>query len=216
MTQKKTPTPEQIQEYRRICETAVTSEDYDKVNAFTDEYDTFTYVFEESGRMGVKDAAGEVLVPALFDDVAYTFADFFRGTAVAVIRSGKMALVKPDGKGTMLTDFIYDSIHFQDGFYFMVKDGKYGLATSGGHVVVPAEQDEVFMPINHLASFTKDGRNGFAMIGTGLITDAEYEDYDLTESDYLKVYRNGLPGYIDAEGNFTEDEDEMFFNAACD
>ena len=50
----------------------------------------------------------------------------------------------------------------------------------------------------------------------GLITDAEYEDYDLTESDYLKVYRNGLPGYIDAEGNFTEDEDEMFFNAACD
>ena len=91
MTQKKTPTPEQIQEYRRICETAVTSEDYAKVNAFTDEYDTFTYVFEESGRMGVKDAAGEVLVPALFDDVAYTFADFFRGTAVAVIRSGKMA-----------------------------------------------------------------------------------------------------------------------------
>lgn len=42
MTQKKKPTPEQIQEFRRIYKTAVTSEDYDKVNAFTDEYDTFT------------------------------------------------------------------------------------------------------------------------------------------------------------------------------
>ena len=215
MTQKKKPTPEQIQEFRRIYKTAVTSEDYDKVNAFTDEYDTFTCAFEENGMMGVKDAAGDVLVPAKFDDIAYTFADIFRGIAVAVIKSGKMALVKPDGQGTMLTDFVYDSIQFQDGFYFLVKEGKFGLATSGGHVVVPAEQDEVFYPINDLVVFTKDGKNGFAMLA-GLITEAEYDDYELMDSEYLKVFKDGVAGYIDASGNFTEDEDEMFFNAVCD
>ena len=215
MTQKKKPTPEQIQEFRRIYKTAVTSEDYDKVNAFTDEYDTFTCAFEENGMMGVKDAAGDVLVPAKFDDIAYTFADIFRDTAVAVVKAGKMALVKPDGQGTMLTDFVYDSIQFQDGFYFLVKEGKFGLATSGGHVVVPAEQDEVFYPINDLAVFTKDGKNGFAMLA-GLITEAEYDDYELMDSEYLKVFKDGMAGYIDANGNFTEDEDEMFFNTVCE
>lgn len=215
MTQKKKPTPEQIQEFRRIYKTAVTSEDYDKVNAFTDEYDTFTCAFEENGMMGVKDAAGDVLVPAKFDDIAYTFADIFRDTAVAVVKAGKMALVKPDGQGTMLTDFVYDSIQFQDGFYFLVKEGKFGLATSGGHVVVPAEQDEVFYPINDLVVFTKDGKNGFAMLA-GLITEAEYDDYELMDSEYLKVFKDGMAGYIDANGNFTEDEDEMFFNTVCD
>lgn len=215
MTQKKIPTPEQIQEFRRIYKTAVTSEDYDKVNAFTDEYDTFTCAFEDNGMMGVKDAAGDVLVPAKFDDIAYTFTDIFRGTAVAVVKAGKMALVKPDGQGTMLTDFVYDSIQFQDGFYFLVKEGKFGLATSGGHVVVPAEQDEVFYPLNDLVVFTKDGKNGFAML-TGLITEAEYDDYELMDSEYLKVFKDGMAGYIDANGNFTEDEDELFFNAVCD
>lgn len=216
MTQKKRPTPEQILEYRRMCETAATSADYDKINAFTEEYDTFACVFEENGKKGVKDAAGEVLVPAQFDEVTYTFADIFRGTAIAVIKAGKMALVKPDGQGTMLTDFIYDSIPFQDGYYFLMKDGKFGLATSGGHVVLPAEQDEVFLPMNDLVVFTKDGKNGFAMLGTGLVTEAEYEDYELTDNDYLKVFKDGQAGYIDAEGKFTEDEDEMFFNADCD
>lgn len=215
MTQKKKPTLEQIQEFRRIYKTAVTSEDYDKVNAFTEEYDTFTCAFEENGMMGVKDAAGDVLVPAKFDDIAYTFADIFRGTAVAVVKAGKMALVKPDGQGTMLTDFVYDSIQFQDGFYFLVKEGKFGLATSGGYVVVPAEQDEVFYPLNDLVVFTKDGKNGFAML-TGLITEAEYDEYELMDSEYLKVFKDGMAGYIDASGNFTEDEDEMFFNAVCD
>jgi hypothetical protein len=96
-----------------------------------------------------------------------------------------------------------------------VKEGKFGLATSGGYVVVPAEQDEVFYPINDLVVFTKDGKNGFAMLA-GLITEAEYDDYELMDSEYLKVFKDGMAGYIDANGNFTEDEDEMFFNAVCD
>ena len=70
--------------------------------------------------------------------------------------------------------------------------------------------------MNDLVVFTKDGKNGFAMLGTGLVTEAEYEDYELTDNDYLKVFKDGQAGYIDAEGKFTEDEDEMFFNADCD
>ena len=216
MTQKKKPTPEQIYEYRKQCKSAVTNEDLRNLEAFASEYDTFTYVYEEDGKMGVKDAAGDVIVPAQFDDVAYTYADPFRGCAVPVLRSGKMALVRPDGKGTLLTEFIYDSVQFQDCFLFLVKDDKFGLATSGGHVVVPAEQDEVFLPMNDLVMFTKDGKNGFAMLGTDLITEAEYEAFEMTDTEYLQVVKDGVTGYIDADGHFTTDEDERFFNAAFD
>lgn len=216
MMQKKKPTPEQIQEYRTMCKRAVTNADLKAIEAFAQEYDTFTYVYEEDGKMGVKDAAGEVLVPAQFEDIAYTYSDSCRGFAVPAIRSGKMALVKPDGQGTLLSEFVYDSVDFQDGFFILVKEGKFGLATAGGHVVVPAEQDEVYLPMNDLVVFTKDGKNGFAMLGTGLITEAEYADFELTETEYLKVSRGESEGYIDAEGHFTQDEDEMYFNAACD
>ena len=216
MTEKKIPTAQQMKEYRDLRGSMTTEGDFEKVQAFENEYDIFTQVFTENGKMGVKDAAGDVIVPAQFDDVAYTYADPFRGCAVPVLRSGKMALVRPDGKGTLLTEFIYDSVQFQACFLFLVKDGKFGLATSGGHVVVPAEQDEVFLPMNDLVMFTKDGKNGFAMLGTDLITEAEYEAFEMTDTEYLQVVKDGVTGYIDADGHFTTDEDERFFNAAFD
>lgn len=64
-----------------------------------------------------------------------------------VVNGAKMALVASDGKGTLVSDFEYDSVHFVDGFYITIKDG--------------------------------------------------------------------VKGYIDSEGHFTQDEEEKFFNCAC-
>lgn len=187
--------------------------DFDKVLAFEQEYDVFTKVYSEDGKFGVKDAIGEILVPAMFDEVGYTYADSCRGFAVPVIKDGKMALVSPDGKGTMLTDAIYDEIRFCDCSFILYKDGKQGLATDSGLVVVPAEMDEVFIPMNDLVVFTKDGKNGFAMSGTGLITEPEYDDFVIAENEYLMVFKNGQKGYINEQGSFTTEEDMKFFHA---
>ena len=54
MTEKKIPTVEQLNDFRQQVKTAVTSSDYDKLNAFMEEDDLYTKVFEESGKMGVK------------------------------------------------------------------------------------------------------------------------------------------------------------------
>ena len=80
--------------------------DYDVVLAFEEEYDAYTKVFIENGKMCVKDAIGEMLVPALFDDIAYTYTDSCRGFAVPVISSGKFGIVAPDGKGTLKVECI--------------------------------------------------------------------------------------------------------------
>lgn len=216
MTEKKIPTITQMKEYRQMRKTMSSQADYDKVLAFEQEYDVFTKVYSENGKLGVKDAIGKVLVPAFFDEIGYTYSDSCRGFAVPVIKDGKMALVSPDGKGTMLTEAIYDQIRFSDCSFILYKDGKQGLATGSGLVVVPAEMDEVFLPMNALVIFTKDGKNGFAMSGTGLITEPEYDDFEIVEHEYLKVYKNGEEGYIDEDGHFTTDEDMRFFHADVD
>ena len=217
MTEKKIPTAQQMKEYRDLRGSMTTESDFEKVQAFENEYDIFTQVFTENGKMGVKDALGEVLVPAEYDEIGCTFADYCRGFAVPVVRDGKMALVSPDGKGTLKTGFDYDHIVFDDCYYVLVKDGKRGLATGGGDVIIPAEMDEIYTPFNDLAAFTKDKKFGFAMIGYDLITEPVYESYDIVgESDYLQVVKDGVTGYIDESGEFTTDEDERFFHAACD
>lgn len=217
MTEKKNPTAAQMKEYRDLRRSMTTSSDYEKVQAFENEYDIFTKVFTENGKMGVKDAAGEVLVPALYDEVGCTFADYCKGFAVPVALNDKMALVSQDGKGTLKTGFDYDHIVFDDSYYVLVKEGKTGLATGGGSIIIPAEMDKMYTPINDLVAFEKDGKFGFAMIGYNLITEPEYDSYDIeTEWEYLQVVKDGVTGYIDERGCFTTDEDERFFNAACD
>ena len=217
MTEKKIPTVQQMKEYRQLRKTMTTADEHEKVMAFEEEYDIFTQVFSENGKTGMKDAAGEVLVPAVYDEIGCTFADFCRGYAVPVMKGGKMALACPDGKGTLLTEAVYDHIIFDDCFYVLVKDGKKGLATGGGEVIIPAEMDEVYTHFNSLTAYSKNGKYGFAMIGYGLMTEPLYESYDIESgTEYLQVVKDGVNGYIDESGEFTTEEDERFFHASCD
>ena len=213
--EKKLPTAEQVMEYRTWM-SKLTDESMSKITAFEQEYDVFTQVYEENGRYGVKDACGEVLVPAQFDDIAVTFMDECRKWAVSVVNDNKMALVAPDGKGTLLTPCEYDEIHFYQCYYYLIKDGKMGLASAGGHLLVPAEMDKVYESFNDLIAFTKDGKYGFSMLGTDIVTEAIYDEYEIDDHEYLIVQREGVEGYLDEEGRFTTESDDAFFNARCD
>lgn len=216
MTEKKIPTVEQLNSFRQQVKTAVTSSDYEKLNAFIEEYDLYTKVFEEKGKMGVKDAAGQILVPAEFDEVGYTFMDHFKPHAVPVLKDGKFALVAQDGKGMMLSGFEYDEIHYTtECCYILIKDGKKGMALSSGTVVIPAQMDQVYTPFNGLASFEKDGKSGFSMVYEGITTEAIYDDCDIEGDTYLEVVKDGVKGFIDSNGAFTTEEDEAYFGTFC-
>ncbi len=210
---KKQPTTEQIMQYRQMQKNAYCQADYDQIHAFEQEYDISTKIFEKNGKRGVKDAAGEILLPAKYDDVVYTFVDSFRHIAHPVIINNKVALIKPDGKGTPITGFDYDFIVFSDGYYLLVNGDKKGLATSSGHIIVPAEMDEVFLPMNNLVMFSKDGKIGFTMLDSDVITETIYDNSELDEGEYLIVVKDGVSGYIDINGHFTEKEDEKYFHA---
>lgn len=223
--EKKIPTKDQLNEYRQFIAningaTAQRKLDklIEKIADFESEFDIFCKEFIENGKYGVKDAVGEVLVPALFDDVTCVFSDWARTNAVPVVRDNKVAFAAADGKGTLLTDFIYDAANFSEGYYVLLKDGKYGMASPKGRIVVPAEMDEIYRPMNDLVTFKKDGKYGFAMICEGLITKPEYESYDFEDNDAecLVVTKDGVEGYIDENANFTTESDDSYFHASWD
>lgn len=210
---KKTATQEQIREYRKMLDNLSSNDNMDKVNSFMEEYDTMCSLYEENGCTGVKDALGDVVVPALFDDITVVFSDANRYFAVPVIENGKYGLVKPDGKGTMAAECVYDNIHFEGGCHYLVKDGKQGLYDAYGNELIPVAADKVFEPWNDLIIFESDGKLGFAMFGSDVVTKAEFDACEVDENEDLVVTLNGKKGYLDEAGSFTEDADEAWFNA---
>ena len=210
---KKTATLEQIREYRKMLDNLSYDDNMDKVNSFMEEYDTMCSLFEENGCTGVKDIFGEVLVPAMFDDITVVFSDVNRHFALPVIKNGKYGLVKPDGKGTMAAECIYDNIHFEGCCHYLAKDGKQGMYDACGNEIIPVSADKVFEPWNDLIVFESDGKFGFAMFGSGVVTMAEYDAYEMDANEDLVVTLNGKKGYLDEAGKFTEDTDEAWFNA---
>ena len=88
---------------------------YEEYNQLMESYDLFDQVFDEGGKKGVRNAAGKILVPALYKEFSeiYTYKRYgYIMPVPACDFSGKYALVKCDGKGTPLCDFEYEMIRF--------------------------------------------------------------------------------------------------------
>ena len=73
-------------------------------------------MYEENGKFGIKAHQGNILVPAHYDFLRtpYVYVDDLRSLPVIAQRDGKMGLVMPDGKETVVLDFIYDDIELRD------------------------------------------------------------------------------------------------------
>ena len=76
------------------------------LNRIREKYEQYHEVFEEDGHFGIKDHQGNILIPAHYD--------FLRTLPVIAQRDGKMGLILPDGKETVVADFIYDDISLRD------------------------------------------------------------------------------------------------------
>lgn len=86
------------------------------LNRIRDKYEQYHEVFEENGHFGIKDHKGNLLIPAHYDFLRtpYVYVDDLRTLPVIAQRDGKMGLILPDGKETVVADFIYDDISLRD------------------------------------------------------------------------------------------------------
>lgn len=86
------------------------------LNRIRNKYEQYHEVFEENGHFGIKDHKGNILIPAHYDFLRtpYVYVDDLRTLPVIAQRDGKMGLILPDGKETVVADFIYDDISLRD------------------------------------------------------------------------------------------------------
>ena len=67
---------------------------YDELSMILDKFETFDIVFEENGKKGLKDIAGRVRVPALYEDFAETYS-YHWGRSMPVAARGLTPLSPP-------------------------------------------------------------------------------------------------------------------------
>ena len=168
----------------------------------------FSEVFiGENGKMGVKLGNGQVIVPALYDEIAYTYSDFIANTHPYVaIKDGKFGLLRPDGKGTEITPFVYDSIiipnaeSFLNHFLYKKEKGeRFGIMAMDGREITPC----------NLKSYSCDGQTVYFRSGNhqGLwqwvideLLEPIYDKIEFVDDDEPILFTlNGEKGYVKAE-----------------
>lgn len=85
-----------------------------------EKYIRLHHIVEKGGKVGMTDCHGKVLIPIEYDFLrtCYVFVNDLRNLPVVAQKDGKMGLVLPDGKGTVVAPFIYDNISLRDEFPF--------------------------------------------------------------------------------------------------
>ena len=97
------------------------------LNRIKSKYIQYHQVFEEEGKFGIKDYRGRVLVHPYYDFIrtCYVYVDDLRTMPIIVEKNSKMGLILPDGKDTVVADFVYNNISLRDDPpYFEAVKGK--------------------------------------------------------------------------------------------
>ena len=102
-------------------------------------YVQYHQVFEEEGKFGIKDHRGRVLVHPYYDFIrtCYVYVDDLRTMPIIVEKNGKMGLILPDGKDTIVADFVYNNISLRDEppYFEAVKGKVKGLIDNDGKFI---------------------------------------------------------------------------------
>ena len=196
--------------------------DLDEINAYLGEqqdihskYSFFDEVFEENGLKGVKDIKGNIRVPAIYTDIygLYDYMNMYSPEMknlpiCAYDQNHKCALVRPDGKGTPLTPFIYDAI-VKDRFvheFTIIQGEKKGTMNKKGNILVPCEMDDVYEYFNSIRVLEAGGKYGLTT-DWGLYIAPVYDEID-DKNDYVYVRLGDTWGYLDHSGKFIDESDD--------
>ena len=109
------------------------------LNRIKSKYIQYHQVFEEEGKFGIKDHRGRVLVHPYYDFIrtCYVYVDDLRTMPIIVEKNGKMGLILPDGKDTIVADFVYNNISLRDEppYFEAVKGKVKGLIDNDGKFI---------------------------------------------------------------------------------
>lgn len=206
----------------------------DEVNAVSarlrelaDNYDWFNIEFTDpdTGKMGMKTVAGEVIVPPLYDGFVELRSYVFSPHAPAIaIKEGKCGIVKGDGSGQQLCEFKFDYIRSHPGCSLFVarwgeEKKRFGIITAIGKIICPNILTSLDIPVNGIMTIESDGKCGVIDIETYQCVLPEYDELEMDAEDYITFVKGDQKGYITEEkGEYVPVEqyenDENYFDVS--
>ena len=201
---------------------SIDSKEYEMLNDeyidLMNSYDFYADFYEENGMYGIKLTTGKVLVPAM-----YHYVDFFpqwvnEQSYVPVCLDNKWGIVRADGSNTIVHELEYDYIAPIQGPLAIVKKGdKWGYLDIRGELSTPVHFDSIMIDgvysfVNGISIFQKDGLYG---VTDGVeFSKPVFDEINAIEiDDYVTGSFNGTQGYINIDGEFTEDQEEAYWMA---
>jgi hypothetical protein len=167
---------------------------------------------------------GEILVPALFDDIPedYNCVSQIDATihTIPVVKDKKFALYLTDGNGSLVTEFIYDNMYFffyTSGIYYVVeREGKKGLIRPNGEEIVSCEVDEFYeqIDIDGIIPFRKGQKWG--LLHFGVVTDIIFDDLEIESECYAKGKIGDDWFFINGDGKPVKNYDEAWLGSWYD
>lgn len=205
-----------------LTDNTLTEEQHNEVieglNDIIKSYDLDNYLFEDpdTGKKGVKNPAGQVMVPACYD--AFSFIgdhNCFTMSHMSAEKDGKWGVVSCDGTNTVLCDFQFDYLQWYPyvGLYLARWDGvadKFGFVTKDGKKVIPNVFDKYYEPCNAFMLLEGDGKFGGLDVCNYNYILPEYDDVDMEPDEEVVFTKDGVKGYVIEEtGEFiTKDQYE--------
>ena len=181
-------------------------------NDFVDSRDWFTVVIEKDGKEGVMDLDGTVLVPPIFDKVAYTYSRIYMNAdkPVVVINNGKFGIVRADGTGEMLLPCEHDFIRLNDllQFFLVADNGKTMFVNNAGKQLTPQTLDDVYDTNNGIIVVKTGDKEGLFDIYNGLFLEPAYDKIELGCDEAVIAYKDGIAGYLSGEDGHFIPKDE--------
>ena len=106
----------------------------------------------------------------------------------------------------------YDEIKIYEGgrldYYLARKNGKFGILDAKGNEIAPVIMDKVHEMIDTdgCIPLVKDGKWG--LVHLGMYVEPIYDKMEIRSEAYVKVWLNGVQGWLDINGQFTTEKSQ--------
>ena len=122
----------------------------------------------------------------------------------------RVCITQADGTGEMVLPCEHDSIRLTDllQYFFVTDNGKTMLVSNSGKQLTPQMLDKFYGTTNGIIPVAAKGKLGLFDTSSGLFVEPAYDDIEIEFDQPVIAYKDGVPGYLNAEdGHFLPKEE---------